>query len=185
MSSALKFSSQSNPKSQLGNVEGWKGRSVGPASPAIGARDLHQALISSKMPVSSVMDGEQHHGWRDCSGGGCLCSGTQGWGSQRYSWSCHHVYACLLATLVTYHQGKPVPQFPHLLKVSMEQVPPPHLLRSLNQNHVSGMKRNNLTALANYISMLFSHCLQQPGNHFVCYHIFAVLVSALGAPPHF
>ena len=50
-------------------------------------------------------------------------------------------------------------------------VTPPHLLKSLNQNHASGMKRNNLIALANYISTLFSHCLQQPGNHFACYHI--------------
>lgn len=37
---------------------------------------------------------------------------------------------------------------------------PPHLLKRLNQNHASGMKRNDLIALANYISILFSHCLQ-------------------------
>lgn len=38
-------------------------------------------------------------------------------------------------------------------------ITPPHLLKSLNQNHASGLKRNDSIVLANYISTLFSHCL--------------------------
>lgn len=186
MSSVLKFSSQSNPKTQLSSVKGVKGQERGTSLPSNWGmssapsfdllQDAHE--LCSRWRAAPRVEGLLRRRvsllWDSGLGQPAIASVLSS-------------YLCMLAGHTGYSPpGKACASVSPSVKGGYgASITPPHLLKNLNQNHASGMKRNDLIALANYISMLFSHCLQQPGNHFACYHILLSWFQLWGPIPTF